>query len=81
MGEHNDLNAVIRHAFGHPFIGGHHAPTEVFALTLNCKGPTAVPNPVGKLRWRVLAQPGNKEFQNLLILDSITVRWVSEENI
>ena len=66
MGEHNDLDAVVRHALGHPPVGGHHAATEVFVFALEWQATTTVPNPVGKLRWRVLPKPGDEELENLL---------------
>jgi hypothetical protein len=81
MGEHDDLDAVVRHALGHALIGGHHAAAEVLALTLDGQGAAAVPDPVGELRRRVLAQPGDEKLKDLLILDRVAVGRVGDEDV
>ena len=81
MSEHDDLDAVVRHAFGHALVGGHHAAAEILVLTLDGKRAAAVPDPIGKLRRRVLAQPGDEEVQNLLVLHRIAIRRVGHENV
>ena len=81
MREHDDLNAVVRHAFGHALVGGHHAATEVLVLALDGKRAATVPDPVGELGRRVLTQPGDEEVENLLVLHCVSVGWIGHEDI
>ena len=81
MGEHDDLDAVVRHAFGHALVGGHHAAAEILVLALDRERAAAVPDPVGELWWRILPQPGDEEVEDLLVLHRVAVRWVGDEDV
>ena len=54
VGEHDDLDAVVRHALGHALVGCHHAAAEILVLALDGERTAAVPDPIGELWWRVL---------------------------
>ena len=81
VGEHDDLDAVVRHALGHAPVGGHHAAAEVLALALDGERAAAVPDPVGELRRRVLAQPGDEELEDLLVLHRVAVGRVGDVDV
>ena len=81
VGEHDDLNAVVRHALGHALVGGHHAAAEILVLALDGERAAAVPDPVGELWRRVLAQPGDEEVENLFVLHRVTVGRVGDEDV
>ena len=54
VGEHDDLDAVVRHALGHALVGCHHAAAKILVLALDGERTAAVPDPVGELWRRVL---------------------------
>ena len=81
MGEHDDLDTVVRHAFGHALVGGDHTAAEILVRALDGERAAAVPDPVGELRRRVLAQPGDEELEDFVVIDCIAIRGVSNENI
>ena len=78
MGKHDDLDAVVRHALGHPFVSRHHASTEVLILALDGQRTAAVPDPVGELLRRIFAQPGDEELEDFFVFYSIAV-WAMME--
>ncbi len=47
--EHDDLDTVVRHTLGHPFVSSHHATAEIFVLAFDGKRAAAIPDPVGEL--------------------------------
>src|SRR5262245_37361297 len=81
MRKHNDLDGVVGHAFGHTFVGCYHAATEILALPLDSERAAAVPDPVRELRWRVLAQPSDEKFQDLLVLHRVSVGGVGNVDV
>ena len=81
VGEHNNLDTVVRHAFGHPLIGCHHTPSKILALTFDSQRAAAIPNPVSELGGWILTQPGNEKVKNFFVLYSIAIRRISNINI
>ena len=78
MGEHHHLHAVVRHVPGHGGVGGHHVAAECFVLALDGEIAPRVPGPLVEGRRRILAQPGDEELGDLVIVDCIRVRRVGD---
>src|SRR5262249_48726166 len=79
MREHDDLNAILRHALIHTSIGSHHTSPETLVLAFDCKSAATVPD--RKLGWRVFAKPGDEEIEDLLVLYGITVRRICNVDV
>src|SRR5207249_2300528 len=69
VGEHDDLDTVVRHTLGHALVGCDHPAAEILVLTLDGERTAAVPDPVGELWWWSLTQPGDEEVENLLVFN------------
>ena len=81
MREHDDLNTVIGHTLSHSFVGRHHATTKILILTTDSQTAPTIPNPIGELRRRILAQPSDEELQNFFIFHRVAIGRVGYVNI
>ena len=81
VGEHHHLQAVVGHVAGHGGIGGHHVAAELLVLALDGEIATRVPGPLVERRRRILAQPGDEEFGDFVIVDRVGIRRIGDKNV
>jgi hypothetical protein len=81
MGEHDNLETVIRHVAGHGRIGRHHVAAELFVLALDGQIAPRVPGPLIEGCRRVLAQPRYEVLSYLVIDNRIRVWGGSQKQI
>jgi hypothetical protein len=81
MGEHAQLQAVIRHVLRHVAERGDHVRTKLFTPALYCKRTAAIPVPLVERRRRVLPEPCDEKFRYFVVMDRISVRGVVDPYI
>ena len=62
-------------------IGGHHVAAELLVLALDREIAMRVPGPLVEWRRRVLAQPSDEEFGDLVVVDRVGVGRIGDEHI
>ena len=81
MGEHDDLEAVVRHVFGEVLVSVHHALAEFLAGAADGERTLAIRVPVGEEFGQMLFVPGQEELGEFVIVDGVGVGGVGEPDV
>ena len=81
MREHHDLLAVVGHMAGHGRVGRHHFAPEVLVLPLDREIAVRIPCPLVEGWWWILPQPSDEKLSDLVVVNGVRIRRISEEYV
>jgi len=81
MGEHDHLQAIVRHVPGEVLVYLHHRAAEVLAIAPHGQFGTGVGRPFRECLGDLLVIPGEEEIAEFVVVDRIGIRWVGDPEV
>ena len=81
VGEHDHLQAVVRHVAGEVLVDLHHRAAEVLAIAAHGEFGAGVGRPLGEGFGQLLVIPGEKKVAEFVVVDRIGVGRIGDPEV
>ena len=81
VGEHDHLQAVVRHVAGEVAVDLHHGTAEVLAIAAHGQFGAGIGRPFGEGLGQLLVIPREEEVAEFVVVDCIGVGWIGDPEV